>query len=69
MWVQAVKAPTMRPACTNGLGYREDHEAEGWIISPEGRPIIAMCRRQAEKVINEYREKLGEEWTFRPYER
>jgi hypothetical protein len=43
----------------------ENHLAEGWLISPEGKPIMAMCRQCAKPVIAEYRDKIGEEWTFR----
>ena len=54
----------MNTPCINGQGYREDHEADGWIVSPEGRRISPMCRQQAREVIAEYAMKLGEAWTF-----
>ncbi len=54
----------MNTPCINGQGYQEDHQAEGWIVSPEGRCISPMCERQAQEMINEYAMKLGEEWTF-----
>jgi hypothetical protein len=50
--------------CTNGQGIRQSHSAEGYIISPTGRRISAMCRSCAQVVIDEYKEKLGEIWTF-----
>lgn len=53
------------PPCTDGRGYRQDHDAEGWLYSPEGRPIIAQCHAHAQAVIAEYAAKLDEQWTFR----
>jgi len=51
--------------CHSGVtGLPLDHEAEGWIVSPEGRRISAMCSEHAHEVIGEYRDKLSEEWTF-----
>ncbi len=26
--------------CTNGAGYTENHDAEGWLVSPEGKRIV-----------------------------
>lgn len=49
--------------CTEN-GLRQDHQAEGWLCSPEGRRIVATCRAHAEIVIAEYREKLNQTWTF-----
>lgn len=51
--------------CVNGQGYMENHAAEGWIVSPEGRRISPMCARQAQEAIDEYAAKLGEIWTFK----
>jgi hypothetical protein len=62
-----MKLPTLvYTPCHNGrTGLPENHLAEGWLLSPEGKPILAMCRQCAALVIAEYRDKLGEEWTFR----
>lgn len=56
------------PNCTNGQGIRQSHLATGYIISPTGRRIGAMCESCAQEVIDEYREKLGQVWTFEPQE-
>jgi hypothetical protein len=40
------------------------HAASGWLTSPDGRPIVTMCHEHAQNCIDEYREKLGESWTF-----
>lgn len=45
-------------------GHKQDHDAEGWLVSPEGKRIVAKCAKHARIVIDEYREKLGENWTF-----
>ena len=50
--------------CTNGAGYTENHDAEGWLVSPEGKRIVRQCESHATEVMNEYAEKLGETWTF-----
>lgn len=50
--------------CTDGKGVRQSHLAEGYIISPTGRRIGAMCRACAQVVIDEYQTKLGQTWTF-----
>lgn len=52
--------------CTDGQGIRQDHIAEGWIVQPDGKrnPGGTMCRKHAQEVIDEYQEKLGENWTF-----
>lgn len=50
--------------CTNGRSERTGHEAEGWLVAPDGRSIQAMCRRHADECIEEFREKLEEEWSF-----
>lgn len=54
------------PDCTNGQGRTHEprHVAEGWMTSPEGKHIVAMCRAEAERVIGIYLDKLGEQWTF-----
>lgn len=54
------------PNCTNGQGVK--HSATGYIISPTGRHIGAMCLSCAEEVIDEYKDKLGQVWTFEPQE-
>lgn len=52
--------------CTDGKGILQSHLAEGYIISPTGRRIGAMCRSCAQVVIEEYQTKLGQTWTFEP---
>jgi hypothetical protein len=54
--------------CTEN-GFATNHPADGWLVSPEGRRIVATCRRYAETVIAEYHAKLGEQWTFEPENR
>lgn len=58
------------PPCIDGKGIRQSHISEGVIVSPDGRPISHMCRSCAQRVIDEYKEKLGVIWTFeeREYE-
>jgi hypothetical protein len=51
-------------SCIDGKGIVQSHFAEGWIISPQGKPIAPMCADHAKEVIDEYREKLGVVWTF-----
>lgn len=53
--------------CIDGRGNRQDHKAEGWLCSPEGCSIVAMCRRHAEAAIKEYLAKLKEIWAFRTF--
>lgn len=55
---------TLLPKCTDGLGFTQNHDAEGWLVSPRGRRIVAMCRRHADAVITEYDRKICETWTF-----
>jgi hypothetical protein len=45
-----------------------NHFADGWLCSSEGRPISRFCRASAERIMAEFREKLGEDWSFRPYD-
>lgn len=52
--------------CTDGKGIRQSHLAEGYIISPTGRRIGAMCRACAQVVIDEYQTKLSQTWEFEP---
>jgi len=64
--------PALRPPfpvpCESGVdGRPQDHDAEGWTVSPEGLRISRQCRRCSEAATTEYREKLGEEWTFQPF--
>ena len=55
---------TPAPDCTDGHGYRTDHPAHGWLLAPDGRRIVAQCRMHAQMAIDEYVEKLGEQWSF-----
>lgn len=59
------------PNCALRFCSADLHLAEGVIISPTGTNCGAMCRKCAKICIDEYREKLGEVWTFeeREYER
>lgn len=50
--------------CTNGQGIRQSHDAEGYIVSPTGRRIGAICSKCAQEIIDEYKDKLGQVWTF-----
>lgn len=50
--------------CTNGQGIRQSHSAEGYIVSPTNRRIGAMCQLCAQECIDEYKDRLGEVWTF-----
>jgi hypothetical protein len=50
--------------CTDGQGRLIDHAAEGWLLCPEDRRIVRQCARHAQHAIDEYRDKLGEAWTF-----
>ncbi len=56
----------MYTRCIDGKGNRTTHEADGWLCCPNGRQIAPMCRRHAQECIDEYTQKLGETWTFRP---
>ena len=51
--------------CINGQGYVENHEAEGWLCSPDGAPIVGTCQRHADIIAQEYAITLGETWTFK----
>jgi len=44
----------------------DDHAAQGWLRSPDGRRIQPMCEAHAQEVVREYAEKLDEAWTFDP---
>lgn len=51
---------------TAGTAGRQRHPAEGHLLSPDGKRVPgAMCSACANTVISEYREKLGETWTFK----
>ena len=50
--------------CINGQGYKENHDAEGWICAPDGKAISPMCRKHAQEVIDEYAAKLRQTWHF-----
>ena len=53
--------------CHNGkTGMPADHEATGWLISPNGNRVVSMCETHADLVIAEYRDTLGENWRFAP---
>lgn len=54
--------------CTSGTGRRHQHQATGYLVDPDGRQIVSMCRSHAEKCIVEYGEKLGESWSFEEME-
>lgn len=55
---------TMLPACRDGAGEVTSHEAEGWLVSPEGRRIVAQCQLHAQTAIHAYFIALGEVWTY-----
>jgi hypothetical protein len=63
------RRPPFPVPCESGRdGRPQDHEAEGYTVSPEGRPVMRQCRACSEEGAREYRKKLGEEWTFQPFE-
>jgi hypothetical protein len=43
------------------------HDAEGFIVSPEGMRVQPMCRQHAQHLIDEYAISPGETWTFEPF--
>jgi len=54
--------------CRDGMGHLGNHDADGILYEPDGRKIGHMCQAHAAEVIDEYREKLGEVWTFVAYD-
>lgn len=54
--------------CSNKQGTPGDHDAEGWLLSPEGKKITHQCERCAEEIIKEYKDKMNWEWSFKPYD-
>ena len=58
---------TYLPLCCDGQGHVHSVPAEGELITPEGAPTGPMCHEHAEACITEYREKLAEQWAFRPF--
>lgn len=58
--------PLFGTRCVDGKGRRTTHPAEGYIVAPDGDRIGVMCQREAQEVIAEYAEKLGQAWTFEP---
>ncbi len=50
-----------------GTDRRHRHASEGKLIAPDGTavPGCFMCREHATVIIDEYKAKLGETWTFR----
>jgi len=56
--------PPMFAPCRDGKGILQDHDAEGWLLNPAGRKIVAQCERHALEVLREYWEITGERWTF-----
>lgn len=60
-------APSPLLGCPCGFGgVAQKHKADGHLVAPDGDRIVPMCRADAEAVIAEYAEKLGEAWTFEP---
>jgi hypothetical protein len=43
------------------------HDAGGFLVSPEGNRVLPMCRYHAEHLIAQYA-KSGEAWTFELFE-
>ena len=56
------------PPCLDATGQPHGAPSEGRVVAPSGRPVTWRCRACAEAVIAEYAEKLGERWTFVPFE-
>jgi len=49
--------------CRDGKGERCPKEADFSLCAPDGtRNLGYMCKEHAARVINEYRDKLGQEW-------
>ena len=50
------------------FGKRCPNMGEGWIIQPDGKrnPGGYSCRTCADESAEEYRQKLGESWSFEP---
>lgn len=68
--VDRLMSRILNPPCRDGEGYlcAFDRLAEVRLCGPgDDKPVpgSAMCRPHAEECIEEYREKLGEEWTAR----
>lgn len=42
------------------------HDAEGFLVSPEGARVLPMCRYHAEHLIAAYAKSV-EAWTFEPF--
>jgi hypothetical protein len=43
--------------------YPSMHDAEGFLVSPEGSRVLPMCRHHATHLLTEYA-KAQETWTF-----
>ncbi len=57
----------MYEQCHDGrTGMPLNHLAEVWLVGPNGKRIVTLCRSHADGAIKEYREKLGEEWATSP---
>ena len=54
--------------CVDGKGERCFRTATVRLYNPKGKPVPgpAMCAGCAQEVIDEYRAKVGEVWTFKP---
>ncbi len=52
--------------CIGTTKRTDHHNAEGRLIAPDGKPAPGcwMCAECANLVISEYKQKLGESWTF-----
>lgn len=49
--------------CWDGQGKRCSQDATVRLIDPDGQPVPgAMCRQHAQECVDEYQEKLGENW-------
>ena len=48
--------------CIDGTGHRCDRLGTVRLVAPDGWTGQPMCREHAQDCIDEYREKLGEEW-------
>ncbi len=64
-WSSQRAADPIHARCQSGVtGLGQDHQATGWIVTPEGKRIAPMCEACAAPVIAEYAEKLGEAWRW-----
>ena len=67
--------PETIPSCTGigpdaGSDRRQRHPSEGRLLAPDGKAVPGgfYCREHATVITDEYKAKLGQVWTFEPFE-